>query len=164
MSLANKIFSILEGKWIISRVIENIGKLNGTALFEKSALNTNELLYQEKGLFEFYENSKSFETTRKYIYRLVNNQDIHVYFDENYDVSTNNSFFHQLNIDKQLISPNKKVYNFSAVHNCLCDVYNVFYEFKIDTENPEFSIVYDVKGPNKNYTSKTSFKRFSTIL
>lgn len=153
MSLARKIFGFLEGKWSMSRSILNVGKLTGLAVFERSLNNSNELFYKENGVFEFYDSLKCFEASREYIYRLKNEEDIFVFFKER------DELFHKFDIGNMSYCAENVQYSFSAVHLCQCDVYNVTYEFKLDSENPEFCIVYDVKGPNKSYISKTNFKK-----
>jgi hypothetical protein len=88
-SLATKLFGLLEGKWEIVRVVATVGKLKGTAQFVKqknTAPGNDELLYSETGVFEFFNNSNTFNASRRYFYRLVSDdqgkKDIAVYFDD----------------------------------------------------------------------------------
>jgi hypothetical protein len=179
-SLAQKLFTLLEGKWDIFRVVANVGRLKGNAQFVKSTERANELLYNENGVFEFSENSNTFYASRKYIYRLIDDEDISVYFDEpsstsstpnksdndsNNNITSQNEkrLFHKFGLTaiQPGLSENGPL-KISAVHLCLNDIYKIHYEFKINESSMnEFNIVYDVKGPNKSYVSETFFKRSS---
>lgn len=165
-TIAKSLFKALEGKWSIFRTIPNVGKLTGNALFVPSTSpggdgdgGGNELMYSESGLFEFYDNSSSFTATRKFIYRLVDqDSDISVYFnDDGQEVR----LFHSFNLSQGTsgIVDSKLLLN--DVHLCVKDTYKVKYEFKFENENKmnEFVIEYDVKGPAKDYISHTVFKR-----
>ena len=160
LSFAARLFNLLEGKWEISRNVINIGRLNGSAQFEKSNSNPNELNYTEVGIFEFYENANTFSASRKYIYRLVNDCDISVYFDD--QANREQRLFHKFDLiyANKPASSDTDLVKISALHLCSEDIYKVNYEFKMNADRmDEFNITYDVKGPNKNYISQTLFKR-----
>jgi hypothetical protein len=169
MSVYFKIFNLLEGKWRINRFINGVGKLDGFALFEKC--KNNELFYNENGQFTFDDSLKSFEASQKYIYKYINQtkddkieDDIHVYF-HNLADETNSRLFHKFGPCKM-----QNFVTFNDIHYCGNDIYHVTYEFTKDSidnilrENDkfEFIITYDVKGPKKNYLSKTYFKKLKT--
>lgn len=166
MSIYLKIFNFLEGKWRINRFINGVGSLEGSALFERCKIN--ELFYTENGQFTFNDSLKSFEATQKYVYKYIAKtkddkleDDIHVYFPNGANES-NSRLFHKFGECKM-----SDLVTFKAIHCCGNDRYHVTYEFiKNALENGlnendkfEFIITYDVQGPNKNYSSKTYFKK-----
>ncbi len=182
MSISSKIFSLIQGTWKISRKIPGTGYLNGYAIFEQNPYDPHELFYSENGIFVFG-NGKSLEASKKYIYRLKD-EDIYVYFNDKssssssassssseettvISLSTNSPdlsdypLFHKLNIDSHAYLPDQRVFQFKALHLCINDRYNVMYEFNLDKPD-EFLIVYDVNGPAKNYLSKTIFQKKTT--
>lgn len=149
MSLARRIFNLLEGKWIINREILNVGRLAGDCTFKRED-SQDTLVYQEKGTFHLLSNNESYQASRKYLYKLTDN-DIYVFFDDN-------RFFHQFYLNNKTDTNDLTELIITAVHNCSPDVYNIRYEFNLDTPN-KFYIIYDVKGPNKDYVSKTFLKK-----
>jgi hypothetical protein len=154
---------------------------------QQTAAAANELEYSEHGLFHFDTgNTPPLDASKKYIYRYLDG-DIYVYFTEREELTGEHRFFHKLNINKpkqnllpksnssvptqkstdgavaeamtlsgmQLQQESDVFTVFTATHLCLEDNYNVTY--KLINEN-EFHIVYDVKGPNKEYISNTKFQ------
>ena len=161
MSLALKIFNSLHGSWRIHRKIAGAGYLDGYAQFNKNPNNTNELFYQENGIF-FFEDGKSFEASKRYIYSILND-DIYVYFNDKSDGDVENDankrrLFHTFGISKTQLRQDQNSLIVEALHLCIDDKYQVKYEFKFNNLN-KFLIIYDVKGPKKNYVSETSFEK-----
>ena len=90
MSLASKIFNLIQGTWKITRKIPGTGFLNGHAIFDQNPNNPNELFYSENGIFVF-DDGKSLEASKKYIYRYKHDEDIYVYFNEKSSKSSSSS-------------------------------------------------------------------------
>jgi len=181
MNLSSKIFSLIQGTWKITRKIPGTGFLNGYAIFDQNPNDPHELFYSENGIFVF-ENGKSLEASKKYVYRLID-EDIYVYFNEKSSSSSTSSFssssseettitnsqtntpdlcyyplFHRFNISNHAYLPDQRQFQFKALHLCIDDKYNVRYEFNLDKPD-EFLIVYDVNGPAKKYLSETVFQK-----
>ena len=173
MSLASKIFNIIQGSWKITRRIQGTGYLNGYAIFDMNPNDQHELFYSENGIFVF-DDGNSLEASKKYIYRLIDD-DIYVYFnDKSSSVSSlssssseetnvitseiTDSLFHKFGINHNFFATNQTNFQFKALHLCADDAYNVIYEFNLNKAD-EFTIAYDVKGPKKNYISHTHFQK-----
>jgi hypothetical protein len=174
MSLAWKVFQLIQGSWKISRKIVGTGHLNGFAIFDPNPNDPNELFYSENGIFVF-DDGNSLEASKKYIYRFINN-DIYVYFNEKSSPSSslsssssedantmsasnhsiNEFLFHKFGMDR--VEETKESFELRALHLCADDIYNVIYEFDLNKPQ-EFKIAYDVKGPKKNYVSQTLFQK-----
>jgi hypothetical protein len=160
---STKVFNLLNGMWAISRKIPGYGQMKGIANFE-STLNNNELKYKENGLFIF-DNGNTCEAHREYLYRLnKKNNEIEVYFienDKNFD-----RLFHTLefknNIEENKISSllitqqSQQFLSAKALHECSEDTYKIKYEIFKDNQ---FTIIYTVNGPTKNYVSETCFTK-----
>ena len=154
MNLAQKLFNFFQGSWAVYRTIENTGVFSGKAIFEPSETNHDELIYQERGLFEFFDRVDSkFDASRSFIYRMVDQKDIHVYFN---DKGSDKKLFHNFGCQTITDFAQNKI-ELKNKHFCLSDIYDITY--KIDFENLQFQITYDVKGPEKSYISKTLFKK-----
>lgn len=170
MSLSLKIFNLIQGTWKISRKIPGTGFLNGQAKFERNQNDLNKLFYSENGVFHF-DDGKSLEATKKYIYHYLND-DIHVYFNEknneNLEKIKNNTdqisscFFHKFGIANSQQEPGETKLKLNALHLCINDEYRISYEFDLSNTD-RFSITYDVKGPKKDYSSHTIFTRISNF-
>jgi len=96
--------------------------------------------------------NKIFQISRAYQYRYDSQTDkICVYFHEQ---GKEDRLFHEINLvpsdDKHSLAQGE------GEHPCACDHYLVRYYF---TDKNQFSLIYHVKGPTKNYTSETVFKR-----
>jgi len=160
MSLAHQIFNMIPGTWRLYRNIPGTGYLNGYALFEVNPNNSNEIFYSETGIF-YFNNGKSLEASKKYVYCLQeDNNDIYVY-DCNYVL------FHKFGLNKlEESEPDdtpKKCVSFSSFYICKEDKFNISYDFNLDN-NVEFSIIHDVKSPRNDYVSKSRFKRIKEVF
>lgn len=178
MSLAYNIFKHIQGTWKITRKIPGTGFLNGHAIFDSNPNDPYELFYSENGIFVF-DDGNSLEASKKYIYRYIDD-DIYVFFHEKSATSSassdssfsseettitaptqefmTNSLFHKFNITSHVYTQSQRFFQFKALHLCKDDNYNVLYEFDLDKPD-EFTIVYDVNGPKKNYLSETLFQK-----
>ncbi len=140
-----RIFKNLEGNWDFIRKIDNklttslSGVVTGTASFAPILSDPNILHYVENGELITASGHKN-SATQEYFYKVTDAGDIEVYFGSGGEML---EFFHVIN-DGVI-----------ADHICRDDCYKIQYEFGDD----QFSIVYDVIGPNKNYISSTKFKR-----
>ncbi len=149
MSNTAKIFKNLRGNWTIERTIDNQGRMNGIAWFRNSNNEQNTLHYREEGVFTL-NSGRSCNIYREYVYRFQNNN-ISAYFVEN---GKTDRLFHILEFDSPALTGSTM--KAKAKHICRCDTYDVIYEFYSDNA---FNIIYQVKGPLKNYVSSTFFKR-----
>jgi hypothetical protein len=136
-----EIFQSLEGKWNFHRTISGYGTIVGAATFKKSAMESHLFHYREEGLLK-RENGEQFQVYREYLYRYKNNH-ISVFFAEEVK-----RLLHILEFQDTTTA--------IARHLCLCDIYEATYKF---STKDEFTLAYDVNGPNKNYLMKTVFKR-----
>lgn len=156
MNLAQKLLNFFQGSWRVFRTIENTGVFNGEAIFEPSETNPDELVYFEKGVFEFFDRVDSkFDASRSFIYRIIDQKDIQVYFN---DKVSENELFHSFGCPR-IADQNQNKIELKNKHLCLSDTYDVKYE--IDFEKNQFQITYDVNGPEKSYISKTLFNKLS---
>ncbi|MBS0603935.1 MAG: hypothetical protein JSS60_02740 [Verrucomicrobia bacterium] len=143
MSLATRIFHSLEGRWTLSRFISGHGKMEGTATFKKNSSDNTCLHYREEGVF-IGDNGKANNVFREYYYRLSNDT-ISVLFSKKPE-----KLFHILSFaDTSPITA-------TASHLCECDNYDAIYTFATPDE---FTLFYSVKGPKKDYSIQTVFKR-----
>ncbi|GBB84740.1 hypothetical protein RclHR1_11300009 [Rhizophagus clarus] len=151
----SRIFKHFQGTWEIRRSIPNYGKMEGLAFFEKNNTETDALHYREEGVFTTLTNEK-INAYREYTYRYKDN-DISVYFvDKNseYGRTRTDRLFHTLKFNDPIsVGANIKA---TGEHFCGSDTYVATYEFCNDDE---FMIIYQVKGPAKDYVTSTLFKR-----
>ncbi len=143
MSSANRIFQSLRGKWTFTRMISDQGKIEGTAIFKEDLLDKNFLHYKEEGIFKV-DDGKTHATYRDYYYRLIGEQ-ICVYFTEKPE-----------RLFQTLIFADTSPLTATASHLCIADTYDAIYTF---TAQDAFSLCYRVKGPQKDYSIQTHFKR-----
>jgi hypothetical protein len=146
MSLNQKTFKILRGRWKIEREIKGIGKLQGIATFK--TIDDDSYIYREDGIFQTKEFKE--KVYKEYIY-ILNHESILTYFYEN---NEKKNLFLKLNFEKN----NKDIFIANYCHLCNKDKYNSFYE--IYDEN-KFKITYKVDGPEKNYISQTFYMRLN---
>lgn len=155
MKAAYNIFNNLSGTWLITRILQSkkpglpSGKVTGFAKF--NPLDKNTLHYVEQGKFETEQN-ESFEVKRENIYSYEEGSDsISKYNSEN---GKKGSLLFKLTTNESKAE---------GVHLCGNDRYEVFFHF-VGAENfKEFSLTYEVTGPEKDYTSKTIFERSPSL-
>lgn len=127
------------GEWQFRREIINNPLIIGQAIFERRS--SNELHYFERGQYNA-KNKQIIKFYREYFYQEVDNL-ISVYFIEDDSLR----LFHNLAFKNN---------EASAFHLCGRDEYYVKYQIHDDVN---FSIQYDVSGPNKRYSSLTNYYR-----
>lgn len=136
------VFGLLEGAWDLDRLIEGKATMLGTARFTR--LDAGSLKYREEGRIHLPD-GQSFDGHREYVFEGIADG-FSVYFAE-----TPLRLFHEIAIVREgdeLVG--------SAGHLCVADQYDSVYRFRADGS---FVIEHLVKGPRKDYLSRTVFKR-----
>jgi hypothetical protein len=149
------LWKIFQGTWVLQRKIINhlyldlSGVVSGSAHFLPSA-NPRELNYYESG-----ENQQNNGSVLKVYYASIYR------FDSEFKIKNLSSLrtpLFEFNLHEQcknhFIAP-------PAIHHCKYDIYTAVLELPKPTE---FQLKLDVKGPNKNYTTMTIFRRCATLL
>jgi hypothetical protein len=155
--IAGAVFrSLHESKWTFDRTLNGKpadGNAHGQAEFKFS--QDQELLYKEQGKL-ILSSQIPLDITQKYIYTYDEDKDlITVYFVD--DNNKRASFFHTISFQPKQSSQNGWIAN--GKHLCNQDNYSVSYLFRFNGINlSHFEITYEVKGPNKDYISKTIFQ------
>lgn len=159
---SQRIYEILRGSWIFTRTfavnkkmagMSDSDTVNGVADFQE--VKPGILNYKEQG--QWLTQNKVFPITKEYQYRYDNEKDIvNVYFLQQ---SLEPRLFHQITLK----APDAKssTIEASGEHQCAADNYKAHYLF---TGNEQFTLFYYVKGPHKDYISKTVFKRVSEFV
>ena len=129
------------GFWVLSRRIEDMrggldGQLEGRTVFTRD--EGGGLIYEEQGELRYGE-MDGIEATRRYLWR-QSNGGIGVFF-------ADGSEFHTILGDR--LMPD-------ATHHCPPDLYHVSYDF---TRWPDWSSVWKVVGPRKNYRMVSVYRR-----
>jgi Family of unknown function (DUF6314) len=142
-------FQSLPGNWSLKRTIPN-GNMVGEATFEAVETKINTLFYHEQGWITFnLQPQQTLACHREYMYCYQCESDaIFIYFIEDGETDR---LFHTLQF-----SLAKGISTAAGIHLCKQDTYHVTY--KTVDENA-FEISYSVKGPKKDYTLYTVFKR-----
>ncbi|CAF4122176.1 unnamed protein product [Rotaria sordida] len=155
--IAGAVFrSLHESKWTFERTLKgkpSDGIVHGQAQFNFS--QQNELIYKEQGKL-ILSSQEILDITQKYIYIYDENKDlITVYFVDNNDKCS--SIFHTISFQsKQSSNIGWIAY---GEHLCNQDHYFISYLFIFNGINlSQFEITYTVKGPAKDYISKTIFQ------
>lgn len=139
--MAGKIFQNLQGAWRLSRQISgsHLAYVTGTAVFETTT-HLHELRYSEDVEITL-DDGKKLKGHQHYIYRLEDDNKINVYFDGG------DRLFHSICISSEHGSEHQ------ASHYCQPDTYTTSYFF----EKRGFQIEHRVKGPKKDYISRTTY-------
>ena len=149
----SRIFNQLEGNWVFTRIIhgpEIRAQVTGNAKFIRDSIDNNpSLFYREEG--ELTTNNLTTPIYKEYLY-LLSKTNISVYFSNNKEQG---NLYHTLEF--QDAEKNIETWKATAFHLCGQDSYNTEYIFQNKEE--KFKIIHTVKGPNKNYTSDTTFER-----
>jgi hypothetical protein len=130
-----------EGRWRLSRRIEN-ARAPGGGLFEGVAVFTRSgggLVYEESGELRLPDRP-GFAATRRYLWRDDGAGGAEVSFEDGRD-------FHRVDLSGTVSA---------AWHDCPPDAYEVSYDF---TRWPEWQTVWRVKGPRKDYTMYSQYRR-----
>lgn len=167
-------FRAMHGNWIIERNIESAiptfpsGRLKGTASFhprfptlEKSSKVFDlEYLYVEAGDFTT-STGHSMTASRRYVYRYSEAADeLSVWFvkpDNNTEVDY---LFHNLDFVKPGQARKEGVLLAKGDHLCVQDMYETEYRLPMKGVSlRDFTVIHQVRGPNKDYVSTTKFSR-----
>jgi hypothetical protein len=137
------------------------GVLTGTAHFhprEPTAPNFSaEYLYIEEGKFAM-DNGHSFPATRRYIYRYSEVKDSITAWFVQEDGESAERFFNELMFEKP--GSEKQGWIAKGKHWCEPDMYLSRCEFRFRGAGLEsLGIAYEVKGPNKDYTHESWYRR-----
>lgn len=180
-------FRALQGRWKLIRQLESrslslpSGILTGSAEFFPRQPGTEgfdtEYLYQESGTFQITKTKTEMQTRRTYVYRFreLPTEILSVWFVKPSDDCTVDYHFHDLSFrqpetfkiapdgeplrDKEWASP-EKGWRASGSHWCDPDQYDADYYFTFQGINiKEWGVRFVVKGPAKDYVSKTVFTR-----
>jgi len=132
--------SDFQGRWHISRRIED-ASAGSTGLFEGVAVFTPDdlgLTYEEAGELRLPD-QQGVKATRRYLWRAGEGA-IDVLFEDGRD-------FHRIDLAANVAT---------AWHDCLPDFYEVSYNF---THWPQWRAIWRVKGPRKDYTMISDYRR-----
>jgi hypothetical protein len=145
--LADRVFSLLEGNWMIERDIRPKGRFSGTASFARGDATT--LLYAEEGTLVLND-GHSMLGERRHTY-LLHQDRIEVMFA---DGPNNGQHF----VDILFPSDPEADWPLCSgdTHFCLKDTYKAMFCF--ETED-EFDVTYTVCGPEKDYVSHSVYRR-----
>lgn len=170
--VARAAFRALHGTWKISRRLDSSlanfpsGKLEGTAWFHPRYPTAegfdSEYLYVEQGSF-VNEAGLTFGASRRYVYRYCEAKDrITVWFVKE-DGKTVDYFFHDLGFEVEGGPEGRKDgWVARADHLCIKDMYESMYRFEFRGANVRvLEVVHKVKGPAKDYVSRTTYSRES---
>jgi hypothetical protein len=163
-------FRAMQGKWNLHRKIISRnaaapgGILEGTAHFHPRDPTAPhflaEYLYIEEGTFTM-DNGYAFTAKRRYIYRYSEVKDAITAWFVQEDGETAEKFFNELVFER----PTSEYQGWIAKgkHWCEPDMYTSSCEFKFRGCGLEgLGITYEVKGPNKDYTHESWYKRPTT--
>jgi hypothetical protein len=157
--IAGAVFRALhESKWTFERTLTgqpSNGTAHGQAQFHFS--NQQELLYKEQGKL-ILPSQTPLDITQKYLYVYDTVEDLlTVYFVDEKNQRT--SLFHTIHFQPKEASPLEWIAN--GEHLCGQDHYSASYLFAFNgSDLARFEITYQVKGPAKDYVSKTIFQPF----
>lgn len=169
--VARAAFRAMQGNWKLERKITSriasypSGTLSGTASFNPRAPTDKdvdlEYLYLENGDFKA-DNGFNFQAKRSYAHRYVEETDtLSVWFTKA-DHKTVDYFFHSLNFVpvKAEGKTGKEPWKADSSHLCIKDLYDVEYEFFFKGAGlREWSMEYTVRGPAKDYTIRSVYRR-----
>lgn len=160
-SIAGRVFRALrERRWTFDRTLigePGSGHVHGQAQFDLST--ANELLYREQGqltLASMKTSDTPMDVSQRYFYVYdETDETLKVYFVEKSD--ERGSFFHQVQFDAS--SSDSEECRAAGEHQCQSDHYSASYLFQWKEENlSRFEIIYTVRGPCKDYISRTIFQ------
>jgi hypothetical protein len=160
-------FRAMQGTWTLHRKIDSRhpsspgGVLKGTAQFHPREPTephfSAEYLYTEEGTFTM-DNGYSFPAKRRYIYRYSEAKDAITAWFVQEDGETVEKFFNELVFEEPKSDEHGWVAN--GKHWCEPDNYVSKCEFRFrGCGLDSLGITYEVKGPNKDYTHESWYKR-----
>lgn len=140
--IIDNLFLFFAGEWSLSREIDPHGSFEGSAMFTQ--IDDNTLQYEEQGVLQLKEGYTLDDVTKRYLYKFED-EVLVIYFDDGPDKG---KLFHRLEFDEQGLA--------LATHDCPPDVYQAKMHLK---SSDAFEIIYDVKGPRKNYKITSLYKK-----
>ena len=160
-------FRAMQGEWKLHRKIVSRnatapgGILEGTAHFhprEPTATgHSAEYLYIEEGTFTM-DNGYAFSAKRRYIYRYSEAKDAITAWFVQEDGETAEKFFNELVFEKP--AHEDQGWIAKGKHWCEPDMYKSLCEFRFrGCDLEKLGITYEVKGPSKDYTHESWYKR-----
>jgi tRNA A64-2'-O-ribosylphosphate transferase len=166
---SNGLFSQLSGTWQMQRKITNFlqpefaGAIYGSAAFQPRSPTSEEAqleyLYSEAGVFNTTLGVKM-DVRRRWIWRVSQRGSISVHFVKA-DSESEDYLYHVLAFDAPSSETWKDaILTARADHPCEADFYKSFYEFHVKAGQLDKIVVkHEVKGPAKDYISKTRYTR-----
>ncbi|MGP9819592.1 DUF6314 family protein [Salinarimonas sp. NSM] len=136
------VLAALDGCWTIDRVVEGLATLRGSARF--TPIGGGEVAYAESGTLVLAD-GRGLRAERRYVFRPALGG-FDVLFDE-----TPRRLFHRI-----LPVPQGDALVGRAAHLCGADTYESTYRFEPDAS---LRIVHRVRGPTKDYVSRTLYRR-----
>lgn len=130
------------GAWDYQREFDNGCRGTGAALFKNNV--GNRLFYSENGKL-ILPNGQILNSSVQYEF-LLNSRGIDIFF-----TTPKEALFQSINFELK-----DGTYTGQASHQCSKDVYSSQYTFFHDKS---FETIHNVKGPKKNYISKTLFRK-----
>lgn len=157
----------LQGRWKVSRRFQSRDSLNPSGNFEGIAsLHPRTLedskfdlenLYVEEGDFTT-DTGLTFKANRRYVHRYQESTDtLSLWFVKVDDNKKVDYLFHEIEI---LPPEGDSGWRGKAYHWCEPDKYHVEYEFRFQGVGlKEWRMEYTVKGPKKDYTIRSTYRR-----
>jgi len=139
---ADEVFTGLEGSWTLTRDIVGAARMTGTAVFRR--LPSGLFAYREEARVQL-ENGRSHTGSQNYFYERAPGGFL-VHFAEE-----PMRLFHAV-----AIAPQGDALVGTTTHLCIADTYDSRYVFRADGS---FEVTHTVKGPRKDYVSRTVFTR-----
>ncbi|CAG8974584.1 hypothetical protein HYALB_00004381 [Hymenoscyphus albidus] len=171
--VARAAFRAMQGDWKLTRKITSriasypSGTLTGNAYLKPRAPTDKdadmEYLYLETGSFAA-DNGLTFTAKRSYVHRYTESTDtLSVWFTKA-DHRTVDYFFHSLQFvagsGSESSKTGKEPWKANSSHLCIKDLYDVEYEFFFSGAGlREWSMEYTVRGPAKDYTIRSVYRR-----
>jgi hypothetical protein len=142
-----RMLAMLRGRWSIRRCIEPGGNFNGVAVFTRRSADS--LLYHESGAL-ILDDGTALTGENRYVYALRNGV-IEVSFAEGLSQG-----MHFIDIALPDEAPGGVPIVSTDRHHCRLDTYDA--TFSMETAN-RFTMTYLVRGPTKNYVSRSEYRR-----
>ncbi|WP_245259057.1 DUF6314 family protein [Salinarimonas rosea] len=136
------VLAVLEGAWEIDRLVEGLATLRGAARF--TPMRDGALAYHESGTLALAD-GRCLRAARRYVFRAVGGG-----FDVLFDEAPQRRFHRILPV------PEGDALVGTAAHLCGADTYESTYRFEPDGT---MRIVHRVRGPAKDYVSRTLYRR-----
>ncbi|KAI9812989.1 MAG: hypothetical protein M1832_006426 [Thelocarpon impressellum] len=173
--VARAVFYGLQGRWHVSRDLRSdldtypSGKVIGVAWFHPrqptDTTHDAEYLYCEEGELTT-DTSLKMQVSRRYVYRYDEAAErVSTWFVEPGDGKSVDYPFHELQFTPRRTSADQpgsasRSWSASGYHLCEKDEYHTTYDFRFrGAALDNFEVRYEVKGPKKDYTTATIYRR-----